>query len=204
MNKNWTILLFIFLVANFGICGSTYAGEWHFPVGLSYISGVNDIGDLFEDNLEAESYIYSADITVIPVGITFRPYYEYDNGVGFGMDFGPTMIMLSNEDDIDADFFNLPINVTCRYAITPDASVSPYVRAGISYNISSGDYKESSKPGLFAAVGVEMMRTKAVNLGIEFAYDSSEIEFEDHTDYYGGGIKKIKPGGFIFTFSVIF
>lgn len=79
MNKNiLTLLLFVFLAANFGICGSTYAGEWRFPVGLSYVSGLNDIGDLIEDN--ASTGYVQADVTVIPIGATFRPYYEFDNG----------------------------------------------------------------------------------------------------------------------------
>ena len=173
-----------FLATNFCICSSAYAeGEWHFPVGLSYFSGVSDIGDLFEDNIESQSTyntIIEADVTVIPVGITFRPYYEFDSGVGIGMDFGPIMFLYSDQEYIDdVDFFNLPVIATCRYAFNSDGDVSPYVRAGVSYNISSGDYKEGSDPGLFAAVGIEFMRKKAVNMGIEVAYDSSEIEFID-------------------------
>lgn len=197
----WGILLFAFLTASFCICGSTYAGEWRFPVGLSYVSGVNDIGDLLEDNLESNPYV-SADVTVIPVGITFKPYYEWESGLGVGMDFGPTMFVWSSEDDIDADFFNLPINANCRYTFMPDGNVSPYVKAGISYNISSGDYKEGSDPGFFAAAGIEWMRNRKVGIGVEVAYDSSQIEFERL--YYPYGTEKIKPGGFTLTISAVF
>lgn len=191
----WTISLFVLLVINFGICGSTYAGEWRFPVGLSYVSGVSDIGDLIEDN--ASTAYVDADVTAIPVGITFRPYYEWDMGLGVGMDFGPVMMTVG-----DVDFFNLPISATCRYAFLADRNVSPYVKAGVSYNIVSGDYDRSSDPGLIAAVGVEFMRNRAVGMGIEVAYNTSEIEFDDYDHY--PYIKTIKPCEYTVTFSAIF
>ncbi|MBN1905672.1 MAG: outer membrane beta-barrel protein [Deltaproteobacteria bacterium] len=194
MKKKLVFFLFVFMVSNFGICALTYAGEWRFPVGLSYFSGLDDIGDILEDN-ETSGYT-TADITVIPVGITFRPYYEFENGMGVGMDFGPTMLTTG-----DIDFFNFPINATFRYSFNHDGNTSPYLRAGVSYNIVSGDYKEGSNPGIFAAAGIELMRTKMIGFGIEVAYDSSEIEMEN-LDY--SRIDEIKPGDLILTFSVIF
>ena len=197
-NKIGSILLFVFLAADFCICGSAYAGDWRFPVGLSYISGVNDVSDLYEDNLDELGYITDS-VDAIPVGVSFRPYYEFDNGLGIGMDFGPSMLIIG-----DVDFFNFPVNATCRYTINHDADVAPYIRVGISHNFASGDYVESGETGLFAAVGLEMMRNKVVALGIEAAYDSSEIEFERYVLYWDVVYEKIKPGGFTLTFSVIF
>lgn len=196
-NKIWTILLFVFLIDCFCICGSSFAGDWHFPVGLSYISGMGDVKDIYEDNLTAQGY-YTESIDSIPVGVTFRPYYEIDNGLGFGMDIGPSMLMLG-----DLDFFSIPLNATCRYTFNHNSKVRPYVRAGLSHNFASGDYVESGETGYFTAAGIELMKNDVFGFGIEAAYDSSEIEFEKW-GYSSYTLEKIKPGGFTLTVSVIF
>lgn len=163
------IMLFLVMTS------SARAADWRFPVGLSLISGMQDITDLYESNLKAENPyadVQSADS--IPMGISFTPYIQTDFGLGLGGMVGPVMMIIG-----DASFFNLPVGVDARYIFIPDASMSPYVRAGFKYNLAGGDYVESSTPGLLAGVGLEFMRTRRVGFGFELAYDTSEIEFED-------------------------
>jgi hypothetical protein len=50
----------------------------------------------------------------------------------------------------DADFFNLPLNLNCRYTFNHQGNVFPYIRAGVSRNFASGDYVEGSKIGFLA------------------------------------------------------
>ena len=195
------ILAVLFMVCLFltVLSGSSVqAGEWRFPVGLSYVGGIDDIGDLFEDNLEAEGY-WTDSVTPIPVGIAFRPYFEFDSGLGIGMDFGPLMAVTG-----DVSFVNLPVNVNCRYAFLPDSNISPYIRGGIAYNLAGGDYVDSKNPGLFGAVGVEFLRQKMVGVGFEIAVDKSEIEFEDKRVWQTNKNKAIEPVGIGISIFAVF
>ncbi len=89
-------------------------------MGLSYISGMGDIVDQYEDNLQADGYITeSAD--GIPVGISFQPYYEFVSGLGIGMGFGPLMMIYG-----DVDFLNVPVNGCLRYALMPKSRTSVF------------------------------------------------------------------------------
>jgi len=48
------------------------AGEWRFPVGLSYVSGMGELTDQVKDNLETQ--YYDVDTTEsAPVGLSFQP-----------------------------------------------------------------------------------------------------------------------------------
>ncbi|MEW5802674.1 MAG: hypothetical protein AB1847_11300 [bacterium] len=181
---------------------SAFAVDWRFPVGLTYISNFQDIADLHENNLEAEGNVTTS-TDAVPVGLAFNPYVEFDFGLGIGIGVGPLMMVLG-----DTEFINVPLKFDVRYAI-PQLSVSPYVRAGVSYNAASGDYVESSTPGLFLAGGVEFLRNKVVGFGLELSYDSSEIEFEKYTasSYYYGYTsepEKIKPGEFTISLYAVF
>ena len=118
------VLVFLFRV-NFA-----EAGQWRFPVGLTYVSGFSDIVDVIEDNEDA------ADTGYVPIGISFQPYMQFKNGLG------PLMIVIG-----DAKFINLPVNINGRFTFNHQGDVSPYVRAGVSRNFASGDYVEGSKFG---------------------------------------------------------
>ncbi|MEW6419128.1 MAG: outer membrane beta-barrel protein [Nitrospirota bacterium] len=136
--------------------------------------------------MEAKGYDVDTEFAW-PVGLTFQPYVEFDNGLGVGMGLGPMMIVATNQD---ADFFNLPVNLNLRYSFLPKEKISPYVRAGASYNITSGDYVEGSKIGFLGALGVEFLRKSPVGFGLEVGYDSSEIEFEEFERPYPYGVVK--------------
>ncbi len=183
------------LMALFPVVTPAAAADWRFPVGLSYVSGITEVVDLYEDNLEAEGYDVDRNDGV-PIGLSFNPYVELENGLGFGIGIGPTMLIAD-----DADLFVLPVRVDLRYAVMPRSEVSPYLRVGGSYPLASGDYVEQSRPGLFGGIGIEFFREKVVGFGLEAAYDSSVIEFEDVED---DSTKEIQPVKFMVSLFAIF
>jgi len=178
--------------------GHAAAGEWRIPVGLTYVSGIGDIVDQYEDNLQADGFLTeSAD--GIPVGISLQPYYSFDSGLGIGVGLGPTMLIYG-----DVDFFNLPVNLSLRYTFMPRANTSVYLRAGVSHNMASGDYVEDTQVGFIGAAGVEFMRQKAVGFGMEIGYDSSTIELEDRTTADPNDTKEFEPVGFTVSIFAVF
>jgi hypothetical protein len=207
----YCVCISLFLYAS----ASAKAGEWRFPVGLSYISGIQDIKDLYTENLEHNGYSVS-DTVNIPVGLAFQPYLQMDNGLGYGMAIGPMSMVLTNV----VDYYNFPIGADVRYTFLNSSNASPYVRAGLRYNIASGDYVKSSSPGLFGAVGFEIFKKSHVSMGLELSYDSSQVEFKNYKvthhifhDYWGNsydsptweqGTTKIKPSGLMFSLYAIF
>ncbi len=184
------VLWLLIMVCTFNVAT---AKEWRFPVGLTFVSGFSDIVDRIEDNM---GFVETVDY--LPIGLTFQPYLQFDNGFGVGIGFGPMMWITG-----DADLFNLPVNVNGRYTFKPKGTVSPYVRAGISTHLASGDYVESSKPGFFGAVGVEFLKDKMVSMGVEVGYDTSELEMED-TSFRGGGTEDIQPLAFMINLFAVF
>ena len=148
------------------------AADWRFPLGLTYASGIEDVVDTYEDNLEEEGYtVYDTDYW--PVGISFHPYVEFDIGLGVGASIGPSMMIYG-----DTDFFAVPVGLDARYTFIPRASVSPYVRVGGRTHLASGDYVEGTTPGFFGAIGLEFLRDRSVSMGVEISTDKSEIELE--------------------------
>jgi len=146
--------------------------------------------DIMESNKEAEGY--EVDTFEWPVGISYQPYYQFDNGLGIGIGIGPIQLIMG-----DMELYNVPICADVRYKLFIDRSVSPYVRAGLAYNIVSGDYVDSSNPGFFGGIGIEFAQLSAVGFGIEVLYNASEIEMEKYSSryYYNYVIKteEIKP-----------
>ncbi len=100
----------------------------------------------------------------------------------------------------DADFFNVPISIDGRFLFIADGAVSPYVRGGVSYNIASGDYVDSSSVGFLGGVGVEFLRDRAVGFGFEISYDTSEVDLDD----WKGGTESVQPRGFMVSVFAVF
>lgn len=195
--RTFSLASIIFLTI---ICcaSSVKAVNWRFPVGLSYISGFSDIADLHEENLEAEGYITTS-VEPVPVALAFNPYVEFDFGLGIGAGVGPLMIIAG-----DTDFLNLPLKLDVRYAI-PKIKVSPYIRAGLSHHLASGEYVEGSTPGLFGGIGIEFLRNKMIGFGAEMSFDSAEIEFEKkYAETTATTTEKIKPCEFMISIFAVF
>lgn len=175
--KKLCMFFCVLFIGSLSIVESAKANEWRFPFGLGYASGLGDLVDIYEDNLEAEGY--DVDTSEWPVGLLFQPYYQFDNGLRIGVGLGPTIFIYG-----DADHYEVPLNLNIGYSILPSSNTSPYVRCGVAYHIAGGDYVEGSNVGFFGALGVVFFRNSPVGFGIEVAYDASEIELER---YEGAG-----------------
>ncbi len=100
--------------------------------------------------------------------------------------------------------FDVPVGLTGGYAFFTDSAVSPYVRGGVRYHITGGDFADSSSPGLYVAGGINFFSNKAVNLQLEVAYDGSKVTYTA-PDFYGGGFEKeIEPGGLLISIRAAF
>lgn len=104
----------------------------------------------------------------------------------------------------DVDFFNLPVNACLRYTLTPKSNTSVYLRAGISYNLASGDYVEDKQVGFIGALGMEFLRQKRVGFGVEVGYDASTIELEDRTTSNPNDTKTYTPTGLMVSVFAVF
>jgi len=192
------------------------AAELRLPLGLSYVTSLNEVTDLRADNLEAKGYT-NVDRFNWPLGFTFQPYYEFDNGLGAGMGFGPAIFSSQGK----YSFTNVPVGIDVRYIFfhSPGNSpyienTSPYIRAGARYNVASGDFVKGSSPGAFGAIGIEFSRKRNLSMGLELAYDASEIKFEKYTRHYldpSGdfwnyevGTVKIRPYSIMLSFFIDF
>lgn len=150
------------------------------PVGITFISGWLDVVD-FHENAEGTS----ADLT-IPMGLSVHPYYQFVHGSRVGLDVGPIAMIIG-----DTEFFLIPIGATYGFSILPRKAFTPFVRAGFRYPIASGEYVEGSTPGIYLATGVEFLRNGPVGVGLEVAFDSSTVTFED-TQFFRGGWRTIE------------
>ena len=160
-------------------------GEWRFPVGLMFVSGMREMADFVEDEMGADMDLY------VPIGLSFAPYYEFAHGSRIGFDLGPATIITIEEgygDDEDIPYWGVPVALTYGFTFIPRASVSPYARVGFKYHVAGGDWLDKSTPGVFAAAGVEFLRKKAVGIGFEIGYDGAEVEFEDGTEFTPGEV----------------
>ena len=59
------------------------AGDWKYPLGITYSSGFDDVLDYHEAALGVD-----ADFS-FPIGVSFHPYIEINNGHMIGIDVGP-------------------------------------------------------------------------------------------------------------------
>lgn len=149
---------------------SSAQAQWHVGPGISYVTNIDDVLDIYKDNLRAEGK--SVDVSnALKVGVGFDAHYQWDTGLRFGVGLGP-YFRLSG----DAKHFELPINGTLGYTFLPEGEVSPYVKGGVVGHFASGDYYSSSQPGALAAAGVEFARHAPLTLTVELSFDQSKIE----------------------------
>ena len=176
------------------------AGEFRFPIGLTYVSGAQKVMDKMKDNY------YISDDFVLPVGLAFNPYYESDLGLGFGINFGPMTYMgVDTGDNTDSNII-IPIGADIRYTFFRKSDISPYIKAGFRYPIASGDYLDSKSAGLFGGAGVEFLRTRKISLGIEVSYDDSKIKVKSGATGARPGTsdQEVTPCGFMVGVYAVF
>jgi hypothetical protein len=143
------------------------AGDWRFEAGISYVSGISDVADHYEENLQRAGKDVEVDVRV-PVGLQAMATYLWQSDVRADIGLGP-MFFISG----DVKHFELPISATVGYSFMAGSSVVPYVRGGLVYHVVDGDQYSSTSPGLLAAVGVEF-----THFAFELATDQSEVEFD--------------------------
>ena len=184
--------------------------DWRFAVGVSYMSGFQDVSDRYLD-------AYGIDATVIPVGVSFNATLQIAHGNTIAsipsVGVGPVGFIYAKEtvygndyyDSFSTSYVDIPITATYGVKFMPNGPVGPYIRGGIAYHIARGDAVESSSPGGFVGAGVEFLQNRRVSLAIEAAYDSSTVSFSNYSGYFGSiGKNKIKTGNTLFSVRVVF
>jgi hypothetical protein len=197
MKPHRSAILCVLLLTLF-LGSAAQAGDIKFPVGPTIIIGFNKVAQLYEDNSGGEMSF------LIPIGASFHPYYQFDFGLRIGMGIGPLAVILG-----DVNFYNVPVNMHVGYSFIPKANMSPYIKTGIMINLGGGDYVTGRTLGLYAALGMELMRRRMIGFGFEVAYSSAAVEFEESIwDWDLGvgttGSKLIKPNEVMISFFVIF
>jgi len=187
--------------------GIAAAGGLRGRVQLSYVSGMDDLADQYEDNIEYEESLgwhvayVDVDTFIWPVGISASGYYQWDSGLTLGMGVGPFMYLIADGWVDDYLYWEVPVNATVGYVFGPDNPISPYVRAGPSYHLAGGDFYDQSNIGFFGAVGLEFFRRESIALGVEASYDSAEVDIDDSRT---NGTKGIKPAEFSIGLFIMF
>ena len=174
------------------------AAHFRFPFGFTNRSGYEKIVNTYKENLRAEGLSPVSEDS-LPLALSFSPYIQFDNGCGIGSGFGPVMLIFG-----DADFIDLPARLELRYTFSPQSNASSYIRGGVSYHITSGDYVKRSNMGLFAAFGVELLRRKKMGFGLEISYDGAEREIEKRSFSEYGSVEKIGPSKYMITVFWVF
>lgn len=198
-------------VFGIGLMAPTQAeAGFHFPVGIVYSQGGHDAINRLADAYEADwSAQYGTVVTVdkinIPIGLTLDPYYEWNNGLGVGVDIGPTLFMegtLKNAFGTSSDTkfsYIVPVGASVRYTLFRTKNISPYVRVGVRYPFAGGDNIGSPQPGPFVSLGVELWHTKRIGMAAEVGYDASEVKIESVQ-----GSERTTFAGFTAGLSVVF
>ncbi|HHL40298.1 MAG TPA: hypothetical protein ENJ37_07320 [Deltaproteobacteria bacterium] len=196
------------IVVFLGSAALAHAAEWRFPLGLSYIGGLDDVADLYKDNIDRSTAYTVSDTLTLPVGIAFQPYLEFEGGMGVGMGVGPAQVVLIRGKDGSPDysFYNVPVSAELRYSFLPGGGISPYLRGGVLYHIADGDYLESSSVGFVARAGMELSRKGSRRWGIEVSVDTAELTFTRYSSSSGATRKsseKIRPLGFSVSLFIV-
>lgn len=161
---------------------TAHAGEWRVGPGVSVVTGLNDVMDLYENNYNNTHTLYKADTKwLLPFGLAVQGTYQWESGLRLDLGAGPFFMVSSDDDNVDLDHYELPVSATVGYTFLPKATVSPYVRVGLAHHFASGEYVEGSSPGLLAAAGIEFARQSFVSFGLEVAMDDSTVEFERYS-----------------------
>jgi hypothetical protein len=165
------ILIVIWLPAH----AAAESEVWRYALGYTYLSNVEEIKDSYK-HLSKDAG-NGNDIYNTSISLCFQPYYQFQNGIRAGSGIGPVILLTG-----DATHVQVPVNMTLGYSFFMDSEISSYARVGISYHVASGDYYADSSPGFFGCIGIVFFNTESVHLGLETAYDASEIKLDHASD----------------------
>ncbi len=148
------------------------SGQWRTELGYRFLNNSDELKDIckhISGNAGNGRNIYN-----LSISLNIQPYLELGNGFQIGAGIGPLVIIAG-----DARHLQLPMNVTLGYALFKKSPISPYVKAGISYHLSGGDYQTASKPGAYTGIGIRLLNTKRLKMGMEIALDRARTELYD-------------------------
>ena len=151
---------------------SARADDWTVGPGVAYVSNLNHVIDIYKADVRAQGKTVNVD-KALPVGISFDADYQMNTGLRIGAGLGP-YFRLSG----DVKHFELPISGSVGYLFLPEEQTSPYVKAGIVYHIASGDFYESSTPGLLIAGGLDFARRSKLSGTVQVSFDTSKVELD--------------------------
>jgi len=195
--KTKNVVLGSLIICYVMLCSSIlYGKDLHHSLGLYYVSGLDNVVDTIEHNLEEEGY--SVDTFEWPIGLSYQPYFQFDSGVIIGAGIGPIMVVFG-----DVDFYDVPIKFNIGYSFFQKSYMSPYVKIGTAYHVVGGDYVDNGAIGITTSVGIQLSKHENFAWGLELTYDSTEVDF----DYYKNGrrtTKSIKPAELLIGLFVVF
>src|SRR6266576_6156379 len=152
--------------------GNARADEWTVGPGVAYVSNINHVLDIYKADVRAQGKTVEVD-TALPVGISFDADYQMSTRLRIGGGVGPYFRLRG-----DVKHFELPISGTVGYLFMPESNASPYVKAGLVYHVASGDFYESSTPGLLIAGGFDFARRSPLSGTIQLSFDASKVELD--------------------------
>lgn len=184
--------LLIILISHLSFPPVMLAGETgslRMAAGYAFLNRVDDIKDSYKHVLRATGK--DRDIYNASLGLTFQPYYQFNNGLRAGAGVGPFILLIG-----DARHFQVPLQAFVGYSFFPDDALSGYVKCGMAYHAASGDFYSTSEPGFCAGLGCEFANTRKVHIGFEILHDASRIVLNQTNP--GAPREKIKTGQLTF------
>ena len=185
MSKMGLAVLVLMVLAAFS-ASPALADGMRFRLHFSYVSGLQDLADAYEDAIEAVEPFTDVDSTVFPVGISLFPYYQWDSGLFLGAGIGPFIYLWAEGDDDDFTHWQIPVSFNVGYVFGEDGPVSFYIRGGPSYHFADGDFHEGSNLGVTGAIGLEFFKSSHAAMGLEASFDSAEVDIETRPGHEEG------------------
>jgi hypothetical protein len=139
-------------------------------LGLSYVSGADEIWDWHEDNLNPDEVERGA-----PIGLSYRYAALFNSGIRFDAGVGPFVLVTG-----DVEYTDAPIQMTLGYNFSQSPGVQLYARLGASVHVNDGDFlNDENAVGAIGAIGLEVGHSLSASFFVEASYDSAEATFSD-------------------------